>query len=70
MKRITKRTFYCMILTISMVFLTNLSFAQPGDPGDDPDVPIDGGVSLLVAAGAGYGIKRYRDSRKEKAKKV
>ena len=51
-----------------MVLLTNVSFAQPGDPGDDPDVPIDGGVSLLVAAGAGYGIKRYRDSRKQKTK--
>lgn len=39
--------------------------AQIGDPGDDPDAPIDGGVSLLVAAGVGYGIKKVKDSRKK-----
>ncbi len=35
-----------------------LSYGQP-DPGGDPDaVPIDGGVSLLIAAGVGYGAKK------------
>lgn len=39
--------------------------AQPGDPGGDPDgIPIDGGVSLLAAAGVGYGIKKIIDHRK------
>lgn len=33
---------------------------DPGLPGDDPDVPIDGGVSLLLAAGAVYGLKKIR----------
>ena len=28
--------------------------------------PIDGGVSLLIAAGIGYGIKKVRDERKRK----
>jgi len=28
------------------------------------DVPIDGGLSLLLAAGVGYGIKRARSSAK------
>jgi preprotein translocase subunit SecY len=41
------------------------SNAQIGDPGDDPDAPIDGGVSLLVAAGVGYGIKKAKESRKK-----
>ena len=27
------------------------------DPGPDPDVPIDGGVSMLVAAGVAFGVK-------------
>lgn len=67
MKQLTKRRFYLMVLTITMVLFTTSSYAQPGDPGDDPDVPIDGGVSLLLAAGAGYGVKRYRDSQKKKA---
>lgn len=35
------------------------------DPGGDPDVPIDGGLSLLLAAGAGYGVKALR-KRKNK----
>jgi hypothetical protein len=30
------------------------------DPGGGPDVPIDGGLSLLLAAGSAYGIKKYR----------
>jgi hypothetical protein len=33
------------------------------DPGGDPDAPIDGGVSLLVAAGVGYGIKKIRGTK-------
>jgi hypothetical protein len=35
------------------------------DPGD-PDVPIDGGISLLVAAGIGYGAKKRRDELKKR----
>lgn len=43
--------------------------AQPGDPGPDPDpqVPIDGGLSLLVAAGVGYAAKRAHDKKKANA---
>ena len=41
------------------------AFAQT-DPGDCPTcVPIDGGLSFLLAAGVGYGIKKVRDSRKK-----
>ncbi|MBS1749102.1 MAG: hypothetical protein JST63_04315 [Bacteroidetes bacterium] len=39
--------------------------AQPVDPGQDPDVPIDGGVSLLIAAGVAYGAKKAYDKRKK-----
>jgi hypothetical protein len=41
-------------------------FALAQDPGDDPDAPIDGGLSLLIAAGAAYGVKKYRNARKQK----
>ena len=34
------------------------------DPGPDP-TPIDGGLSLLLAAGVGYGAKRLRKNRKK-----
>lgn len=39
-----------------------------GDPGGDPDtgVPVDGGLSLLLAAGAGYGANKLRKHRKKK----
>ncbi|MEQ9302575.1 MAG: hypothetical protein RJQ14_01565 [Marinoscillum sp.] len=32
--------------------------------GAPPATPIDGGLSLLLAAGGAYGIKKLRDSRK------
>ncbi len=36
------------------------------DPGSDPDsAPIDGGLSLLIAGGVGYGVKRAREKRKK-----
>ena len=37
-----------------------------GDPPTDPDaeVPFDGGLTLLLAAGAAYGTKRAVDYRK------
>ena len=61
---------FCRMMVISGIFLAlftlipKFSNAQIGDPGDDPDAPIDGGVSLLVAAGVGYGIKKAKESRK------
>jgi hypothetical protein len=39
---------------------------SPGfDPNDDPDVPIDGGISLLVGAGFAYGAARLRKKKEE-----
>ena len=43
--------------------------AQPGSTGPVPStvtaVPLDGGVSLLLAGGVAYGIKRLRNRRKK-----
>ncbi|MEN9497331.1 MAG: hypothetical protein RL750_230 [Bacteroidota bacterium] len=37
------------------------------DPGDDPgNVPVDGGLGFLLAAGVGYGANKLRKYRKEK----
>jgi len=34
------------------------------DPGSDPDsAPIDGGLSLLIAGGVGYGVKKMREKK-------
>jgi len=41
--------------------------AQPGSGGSEPAAPtatpLDGGVSLLLAAGVGLGLRRLRRSR-------
>ena len=51
------------ILLAAMV-LPFLALAQPADP-NDTFVPIDGGLSLLLAAGIGYGAKKAIQARKK-----
>lgn len=40
-----------------------LVHAQPGFGDDVNDVPIDGGLSLLIAAGVGYGVKKIKKEK-------
>lgn len=52
------------ILAMLVVFaLPLIAIAQ--DPGGGPDAPIDGGLSVLLAAGAAYGVKKYKDNKKK-----
>lgn len=66
-KSMFKRLFSCFI---ALFIITSMALAQ-GNGGNDPDfpnVPVDGGLSLLLAAGAAYGGKKiynYRKSRQE-----
>lgn len=47
---------------ISFTFLITL--IQPAiAQGAPPATPIDGGLSLLLAAGGAYGLKKLKDSR-------
>ena len=46
------------------LMICGTAMAQP-DIDADPDAPIDGGVSLLVAAGVGYGAKKIHEARKK-----
>lgn len=39
--------------------------AQPGFGDDVPDVPIDGGLSVLLIAGAAYGVKKVRSKSRK-----
>ncbi|MEO9476295.1 MAG: hypothetical protein ABJG41_12195 [Cyclobacteriaceae bacterium] len=48
-------------LTILPVLMIALPAMAQGAP---PATPIDGGLSLLLAAGGVYGLKKLRDSRK------
>jgi hypothetical protein len=53
------------IIIVVLIGYTN-AFAQPGPIEDE--IPIDGGASLLAAAGIAYGAKKIYDFRKEKNK--
>lgn len=62
-----KRVIYPIIAILLSISIPLLVKAQgPGGPGGSPDeVPIDGGLSVLIAVGVGYGIKKVRDGRKK-----
>ena len=66
MKLFIKAIAITSILILIFSVLPYNANAQFGDPGDDPDAPIDGGISVLIAAGIGYGAKKMRDSKKRK----
>jgi len=51
------------ICFIAALVLPSLVHAQPVFDDDVNDVPIDGGLSLLIAAGIGYGAKKMRDNK-------
>lgn len=55
------------LLVLAIICLPSIIHAQPGFGGDEDvmDTPVDGGLTLLVAAGVGYGAKKLRDKRKK-----
>jgi hypothetical protein len=53
-------------LMIILLAVTNLAHADINDLTDPDTLPIDGGLSLLVAAGVGYGAKKVKENRKKK----
>ena len=54
-----------IIIAIAFIFPTS-TFAQidPGCDPSDPACPIDGGISILIAAGIGLGAKRAMAKKK------
>jgi hypothetical protein len=60
LKKIKKVVIILAILSVPVI-----TKAQPGGGDGDPGAPIDGGISLLLAAGAAYGVKKYRQGKKE-----
>ncbi len=60
------KAIYCLLTLLLLTAIA--SHAQPPDIGGDVDtVPVDGGLSLLVAAGLSYGIRKLSAGRKNKA---
>ena len=64
MRRSLRKFMVSMAVALSIGLVA--SAQNPDDPGGGvDDVPVDGGITLLVAAGVGYGIKRYRDEKRK-----
>lgn len=56
------------LLFLIFILIPGLGMAQIDDPGCnplDPACPIDGGLSLLIAAGIGLGAKKAYQQRKK-----
>lgn len=61
------------VITIVLLFLTLMLLpdfvqdiiAQPPPTPDPEAIPIDGGLGILIAAGAAYGAKKLHSQRKE-----
>lgn len=58
MNNMTQRVLMTLILAVSLHFMANAQGIEP-----DPDVPLDPASWLLVAAGVGYGVKRWKDAK-------
>ena len=57
-------TLCCVLLTaIAALAQPGSGGPSPGTPANPTAVPIDGGISLLLAAGGVYGLKRLRQRR-------
>lgn len=63
------------MLVIAAIAIAPIALhAEPPNPGDgytggDPDatpIPFDGGLSLVIAAGVGFGVKKAYQARKQK----
>lgn len=68
----TKQKIRLLQLFFAIALTCSFSLVQaqpPDDPGEDPDpppnteIPFDGGISLLVAAGVAYAAKKGYDKK-------
>jgi hypothetical protein len=56
------RVLFILLMVMTMNLSDALASTDPDDPSlnDPADVPVDGGISLLLAAGAVYGARRLK----------
>jgi hypothetical protein len=68
-----KKKAFKILFTLALSCSFSLANAQggPGDPGPDPDgIPIDGGLSLVIAAAVGYAAKKGIEKRKRSQNEI
>ncbi len=56
------RVLFILLMVMTMNLSNALATSDPDDPSlnDPADLPVDGGISLLLAAGAVYGTRRLK----------
>jgi len=69
-----KRLTFILTLFLVLAFGQSLFSAPPPPPSNKPPcwpppcVPIDGGISALIVAGAAFGAKKLYDKKKKETK--
>jgi hypothetical protein len=59
-----KKLFLLIVCFLSFQLVMAQIDDPPGDFIDtDPELPVDGSVGLLLAAGIGYGVKKLRSKK-------
>ena len=68
MKQTVKKARMILLVMMLSLAVPAAVYSQPAAPdGDDTDTPIDGGISLVLAAAGLVGAKKIHDNRKKKA---
>jgi hypothetical protein len=74
LKRTTMKKFiriFCLLMIVSLPLLAQEEeLGSESGPPALGDVPVDGGLSLLLAAGVAYGIHKRRSPRRKGGAKV
>ncbi|MFY7965086.1 MAG: PID-CTERM protein-sorting domain-containing protein [Chitinophagaceae bacterium] len=65
MKKVSNKL-KAIVLLMAIVFCFPIICQAQPDPGGAPDVPLDGGISLVLIAGGIIGAKKVRDNQKNK----
>jgi hypothetical protein len=58
-----KKYILSIILGTALLFTANQLSAQPGFDDDITDTPIDGGITLVLVAGAAFGLKKINSKK-------
>lgn len=56
------------LIAVILISTYGIAHADP-DPIFDADAPVDGGLSLLIAGGIGYGVKKMKEKRRKENEK-
>ena len=67
-----KQIIFAAVIIFIALALPGTTFSQAGapppppPPPQDTEIPLDGGLTLLLATGIGYGVKQFKSQRNKK----